>query len=233
MPADVDMNQTIDPATVRPLGERIRYTFTAPARIADDFRRDTRWLDVLVISTAVAILSVYLLPQEFFLEQMEDAVDRRGRPVEITSSPAEIARWGRYLGMLTALVSHPLFALALAGILTLLFTVLAGGTTSFRQHLAITSHAFLVTALGALLAPLLHAATGDPAARFSPGLLLPQADTFPVLFLDGLDLFSLWMLCLAGYWAGHLAPRVGPARGIAALVGLYLALNALTAALVS
>ncbi len=224
------MNSQLD--SVRPLPERIIATFAAPRRLLPDFREGTRWLDVLIIATVIAILSVYLLPESFFVEQMRDAVTRRGEPVDITSPPAEIARWGRYLGMLTALVSHPLFALALAGLLTLVVTILGGGDTDFRDHLSISSHAFLIPSLGALLAIPLQMVTGNPEARFTPGLLLGDSPSFLAVFLQGLDAFSIWMLVVVALWVGELNPRIGFARMAAILLGMYLVLNAATAALV-
>jgi hypothetical protein len=221
------------PESVRPLSERIIATFVAPRRLLPDFRGGTRWLDVLVISTAIAVLSVYLLPESFFVEQMRDAVTRRGEPVDITSSPAEIARWGRYLGMLTALISHPLFALALAGVLTLLFTVLGRAQTDFRDHLSITSHAFLIPALGSLLAIPLQLLTGNPEARFTPALFLPDPSSVPLLVVSGLDLFTIWMLVVIAIWVGELNSRIGAGRVAAILLGLYLVLNVITAVLVS
>jgi len=218
--------------TTRPLIHRMVATFVAPRRLLPDFRDGTRWLDVLIVSTAVAILSVYLLPESFFVEQMQDAVTRRGQPVDITSSPAEIARWGRYLGMLTALASHPLFALGLAGVLTLLFTIVGSATTSFRDHLSLTSHAFLIPALGSLLAVPLQHLTGDPAAQFNPGLFMPSPDSLPLLVISGLDLFTIWMLVVIAIWLGGLNRHLGAARAAAVLLGLYLALNVITAALI-
>ncbi|CAN5813397.1 hypothetical protein BH23GEM6_BH23GEM6_17900 [soil metagenome] len=217
----------------RPLTHRITATFIAPRRLLADFRAGTRWLDVLVISTAVAILSVYLLPEAFFVEQMRDAVTRRGDPVDITSSPAEIARWGRYLGMLTALVSHPLFALGLAGLLTLLFTVLGGATTSFHDHLSLTSHAFLIPAVGSLLALPLQYLTGNATAQFSPALFLTSTDSLPLLVISGLDLFTVWMLVVIAIWLGGLNENLSTIRAAAVLLGLYLTLNVITAALIT
>jgi hypothetical protein len=219
--------------TTRPLLRRMADTFLAPAAMLDDFRRGAPWGDVLVVSTAVAILSVYFLPEQFFVEQMSDAVNRRGQPVDITSPPGEIARWGRYLGMLTALVSHPLFALALAAVVTLVFTVLAGATTQYRDHLSMTSHAFLIPALGSLLAIPLQYLTGNPDAQFNPGLILPPATSLPLIVIAGLDLFTIWMLTLISFWVGNLNPRIGFGRSAAVLLGLYLIVNIVTGALVS
>lgn len=218
---------------VRPLADRIMATFVAPRRLVPDFREGTRWLDVLVVSTVVAVISVYLLPEAFFVEQMRDAVSRRGEPVEITSSPGEIARWGRYLGMLTALVSHPLFAIGLAGLITLLFTILAGARTGFRDHLSLTSHAFLIPALGTLLTLPLRYITGRSDAQFTPGLFLPDSGSLGLLILNGVDLFSIWMLLVIALWVGELNPRIGTGRGAATLLGVYLVLNLITALLVT
>src|SRR5690606_6418418 len=117
---------------------RVRHTFLAPSKLAADLRHAAPWLDVLLVSTAVALLSVALMPDEVFTESMSSPVTRRGEPVEITSSPEAVARWGRGMGMLATIATHPLIAFTLAGILTLLFSVLGRGRASFQEYLALS-----------------------------------------------------------------------------------------------
>jgi hypothetical protein len=214
-----------------PLTRRIVATLIAPRSLVPAFRAGTPWVDALIVSTAVAMLAVYFLPEGFFVEQMSDAVNRRGDPVDITSTPAEIARWGRYLGMLTALATYPLFAIGLAGLLSLVVRMLGDQGTTFRDHLALASHAFLILALGSLLAIVLQRITGDPDAFFTPALFLPDSESLPVRILAGIDLFTVWMLSVVSIWLGALNPRHGATRFALILLGLYLALNVATALL--
>src|SRR5690606_32464700 len=122
------------------LASRVRDTFIAPGRLARELRHAAPWIDVLLLSTAVAALSVLAVPDEIFVEQMQEAVTRRGEPVEITSGPADIARWGRAIAMLSTIATHPIVIFTIAGLLTLLFGVLGKGTARLREYLSLTAH---------------------------------------------------------------------------------------------
>lgn len=157
---------------------------------------------------------------------MQDPTNRLGRPVEVTSPPAEIARYGRLLAAFSALAAHPLIAFALAGVCALLFTVLAGGRATYRQYLALASHALVVFSLGMLLAAPLRALTGNPEAGWNLGLVAPGLGDAGVLgrALSALDLFTVWTLTILAVGAAVLN-RFRPAlRTVVPLLGLYFAL---------
>lgn len=209
-----------------PLSERIAATFTSPARLAELIRRRPRWVDVLIISTGVAVIAAAMLPPDTFLEASRDAVSRRGTPVEITSPPDEIVRWGRYLAMLSAAVGHPLIAFALAGVLTLVFSVMVAGRNSFVEHLSLASHALLVAAAGTVVGLLLGLVAGPEHAHPSLGLLVPFMDPGAPLreFLSLISPFTIWMLIVMSVGVGRLDPRRPTAATTAVLVGAYLVL---------
>lgn len=214
------------PASDAPLTARIATTFTSPRRLAEAVRQRPRWVDVLLISTAVAIAAVALMPPEPFLEAAQNAVDRRGTPVEITSSPEEIVRWGRYLGMMSALVGHPMIAFALAGVLTLVFTVVTRGSIRFIEHLSLVSHALLILALGDLLAIAVRAATGGSGDQLSlaPVGDLFAADSLPREVLTLINPFHLWMLVVLAIGIATLDARRARGSSLAILIGGYVAL---------
>ena len=207
------------------LMHRVRDTLIAPGRLADRVRADAPWLDALLISTLVAILAVAAMPDEVFTASMEDPVTRRGEPVEITSDPSVIARWGRWMGMLAIVGTHPLTVITLAGILTLLFSLIGRGQAGFREYISLASHAMLIPALGTLLALLLRFAGGlvtgtSIAAFYSP-------DDAPNLFvaaLTAIDPFVVWMLIALGAMVHGLEPRHSRAGAASVLVGGYLLL---------
>lgn len=224
---------TADDSTAEapPLARRILLVFTAPSRLFASLGSRPPWVDVLAISTAIAVVAVLALPPEFFVEQTVGAVDRRGRPVEITSDPREIVRYGRYLGMMAAGASHPMIAFALAGVLTLLFTIIAGSRTPFIAHLSIASHALLIPAAGTLLAlivQLLGGGTGFQATldQFGAGRL---GNGVAAAMVGSLNLFTLWMLGVVAAGVAALDPRRSWAGATAVLVGLYLLLAGLVA----
>lgn len=219
--------------TPRPLPARALDTFVSPVRLFRRFGDWTPWFGVLAISTAVAMLAAATQPPEVFLDQMEEPVNRRGAPVEITSPPADIVRYGRMLATFSALVGHPMIAVALAGALTLIFTVLGGGGVPFIRYLALVSHALLIPALGAILVVTAHAVTGAPvdsglgSLAAAAGLQGGAAE-----FLRGIDPFHLWMLVVVAIGVATLEGRRSRGQALAILLGVYLAANLATIALV-
>lgn len=214
------------PRAAAPLATRMAATFTSPARLAGLIRAHPRWLDVLIISTGVAIIAAAMLPAETFLEASREAVTRRGEPVDITSPPEDVVRWGRYLAMLSAAVGHPLIAFALAGLLSLAFTVAVDGRNTYVEHLALASHALLITALGTLVGLALGYLVGPEHAHPSLGLLVPFLERGSAIreLLSLISPFTVWMLTVVALGVVRLDPRRSSAASLAILVGGYLAL---------
>lgn len=221
------------PPTPRPLPARVLDTFVSPVRLFRRFGDWTPWFGVLAISTAVAMVAAATQPPDVFLDQMEDPVNRRGAPVEITSPPEDIVRWGRMLATFSALVGHPLIAVALAGGLTLIFTVLGGGRVPFIRYLALVSHALLIPALGTILVVAARTITGAPvdsglgSLAAGGGLQGGAAE-----FVRGIDPFHLWMLAVIAVGVAMLDGRRSRGQALAILLGIYLAANLATIALV-
>ena len=208
------------------LWTRVAQTFVSPARLFSGFHDASPWLGVLAISTLAAMIAATLLPAEHFLARMDDPVNRLGTPVEVTSPPGEIARWGRYLQVLGALVMYPMIAFALAGLLTLVFTVVGRGRASFRQYLAVASHALLIPALGVIVGIGMRIATADAGAEPTVARLLSFAGPAVTgnAFLASLNVFSLWMLVVLGVAVAVLDGRPSWIRPAVALLGIYMLL---------
>lgn len=171
---------------------------------------------------------VFVIPEADFVTQMEGATTRRGDPVTITSEPAEIARYGRYLLMMSAAVFQPIAAFALAGVLALIFTVLAGGRAGYAQYLAITAHALLIIAAGRVLSLPFVVARDDPGFAFSLALLAPFMTEGRALaiILRGIEIFTLWALAFCALGVSIVNPRRSWASAGVILVGGYVALLA-------
>lgn len=204
-----------------PAKVRIRDTFLAPRRLAGELAGSTPWLGVLLLSTAIAALAVFTAPDDVFLEPMRSAVTRRGAPVEITSDPDVIVRWGRAMGMLAAIATHPIIAFVLAGVLTIVFSILGRGRGSFLEYLSLSSHGLLIPALGTLLllavtAVSRMAGAGDPFIRLRPD---GGGGDALVSTLVSFDPFVAWMLVVLGIGVSHFDQR----RSAVATTGILLA----------
>jgi hypothetical protein len=216
-----------------PIGTRIRDTFLAPSRLADDLEGSVPWLDVLLISTAIAIIAVLSVPDEVFLDPMRAAVSRRGEPVEITSDPAVVVQWGRAMGMLATLATHPMIAFILAGLLTGVFSILGRGRGTYIDYLSVSSHALLIPALGTLIALLVRLATGTFGGTDPFGTLVSPdaAQSFVTAALVSVDPFIVWMLIVVGVATSRIDGRRSPRRVSLTLLSGYLAFLLVTTAL--
>ena len=211
------------PEQIRPtLLERARDTFFAPGRLFASLSADAPFAGVLALATVIAMAAVASEPAEFYLAQMEDPVNRRGAPVEITSPPGQVVLWGRLMAMFSAAVGHPLLALAGAGVLTLLFRGIGRGEGDFRRYLVIASHGLLITSAGMFAAVLLRAITSNPDALPTIGTVLGLSDAAPAgRILHSLNLFTLWMLAVVGAGVAAVERNVTRTAATALLWGIY------------
>ena len=206
-----------------PLAERVRDTFLAPGRLFSSFGQDPPWVGALGVATIVAAIALAAEPAQFYLDQMEDPVNRRGAPVELTSPPEQIVLWGRAMAILSALVGHPILAFAVAGMLALVFRIIRGGEGSYRQYLAVASHTLIIASVGLLAANLLRGITGNAALLPAPGGLLGLAETGVVGgILHGVNLFTVWMLIAVSAGVSAIERNVTTGRAATLLLGAYL-----------
>jgi hypothetical protein len=134
-----------------------------------------------------------------------------------------LSRWGVGYGALTALVSGPAAALALAGAIFAGFTAVRGPVASYQQVLAVVAHAGVILVLRHLVAaPVNYAreSMGSPAAliRFFPGL---DEASGAARFLGLVDVFVVWWLVVLAIGLGILyRQRTRPIVGL--LIGVYM-----------
>lgn len=206
-----------------PLPQRIRDTFLRPAALFASLRSHPHWADVLGIATLVAAIAMAAEPAEFYLQQMEDPVTRRGTPVELDSPPSQIVLWGRVMAVFNAVVAHPFLAFAGAGLLMLIFRVMRRGEGSFVQYLSVASHALLITSLGMITTVLLRIVSGNPAMMPTVGALTGLSTQSAVgSVLHGINLFTVWMLVVMGIGVTALEPRSERSGAVGLLIAIYL-----------
>ncbi|HEV2131083.1 MAG TPA: YIP1 family protein [Longimicrobiaceae bacterium] len=221
-------------AAPRSLGHRVVATFLAPRALFEEIRESAPWAGPLAISVAVGILVLLLLPDEVFVAQAQEAarLSRKGE-VTLTSDPGTIAFFERVRIATGMLVVRPILAFLMAGLLALVFSGLLRGRGEYRQYLSVTTHALLITALGTLAALPLQIVRGDAHARLSLALLAPALEpgSLAQRVLQALDPFTLWMMLIAALGVSVVNGSRSPARAAVVLIGGYLAVVLVLAAL--
>jgi hypothetical protein len=213
------------------LGKRVVDTFFSPIALFRRLGPNAPFADVLVISAVLTAVLVLLMPRDLMVAQLEAALRNQpqGGPTPDVDTMVMI---GRILGVVSQLVLGPLIALGVAGVCTLLFGMLMGGGARFRQHLAVVSHAGLVTPLGLAVTMAFMLLGDNPTAQLSLALLVPglEAESFAFRLLNGMTVFMLWWVALIGVGASAVNRRVSPYTGVGVVFAAYLAIAVLVAA---
>lgn len=178
-------------STLPPLPRRLLSVFFSPGVLVEQLAREPRWLGALLASAAVIGISVSLIPVEVFMEVNRQAALERG--AEFPEMGESAMRAMRVVIPLGAVVSTLIFSMLLAGIYTIVFAFVLGDEGTFRQYLAVLSHAYFIPALFGLLVTPLRISTGDP--QFTLNLasffaFLPDGYLYNVLRV--FDLTQIW-----------------------------------------
>lgn len=226
------MNETTE--TVRPMGllARIVGVITAPRATFENIVAAPRPLGVLFI-TAVLIGIAGTLPQMLNenliraqVEMQSRIAERFGQP-PLTAEKFEeaVVRAKRFapLGMAGAVVWLTIVTLVFTAVYWVIFNAILGGTATFKQVLAINSHAHVITAIGAIAAAPIQYAQGtlSIAGPFTLAPLvsfLPDGNTVKSLFAST-SVFLLWGIVVTAIGLAVLYRR--KARNIA--IGLFIA----------
>ena len=94
------------------------------------------------------------------------------------------------------LVFSPVFTVAIAGILFLVFNVLMGGDRTFKQLFTVFVHSGVISTLGAVFTGPLNYFRGAVTSATNLAVLLPMVDpkSFAGRVLAMTDLFWIWSL---------------------------------------
>jgi hypothetical protein len=207
-----------------PLPRRALDTFVAPGRLFEYFREDTPWVGPLLIAIVVGLAVMLVIPSELFVEQARQSVGRAGPQGGQMPDPEQIATFARIGGAAGAAIATPVMAFALAGILSLVFTVLGGGSAGYMQYLAVTTHSMLITTVGGLITLPVQILQGDLQARLSFALFAPFLDADFVIYrvLQGLEVFTIWALVVVALGVAVVNRRFSWAATAGILVGFYV-----------
>lgn len=180
-------------------------------------------ITVLMASAQFAFLST-TLGQDLALEQQVRSMEAFGMTVsdEMYSQLQTRTQYAKYTSGASLLVFVPLINAIVAGILLVVFTMLLGGSGTFRQVNAIVAHAGVIPLLQQFFGlPLTYASGEISGANLGVFVPMLEENSLPVLFLGSLDLFLIWWCISLAIGIGVLyRRRTGPiATG---LITLYV-----------
>jgi hypothetical protein len=230
-PVTGETQQEADPGS---LPRRILDTYLSPIALFSRFGTRPPWVDVLMVSAVLTALLTLLIPRELLEQQMREAMAQRPPPAGAPAPDVEtMVTFGRVFAAAGQVVMHPLAALLAAGLCTLVFGMLMGGGGTFRRHLAVVSHAALVTPLGFAITLFFIIQSGNVTTQLSLALLVPglEAESFAFRVLNAHGVFTLWWLALIGVGASVVNRGVSALTGVAVVFGINLAFVAASAAL--
>lgn len=216
------------------LPRRVVDTFFSPIALFQRFGSRPPWLDVVILSIALGVVTMLLVPRDLLLASMEEAMRRQGGNAP-PMDPEQMVGMQRTIGIAGAVIGTGIFLVLLAGLMTLVFSVVMGGRATFRQYVGVVAHAGLVSAVGQLATlPLfiqkgVMSPTGLSLGALAGGM---DPDSFVFQFLNFLNVFTLWQVVLMGLGAATLNRRIGAGTAVGVLLAVYAFIAAVIAAVV-
>jgi hypothetical protein len=212
---------------------RVMDTFFSPIMLFRRFGARPPWVDVMLLSVVLAVGAMALIPGEVWVSTMEEAMRQSGQEVPPNMDPASMARMQQVIGMVGGAVFSWVFLAIQAGVMVLLFSVMLGGSATFRQYVGVVAHASLIGAVGSLAALPITLQTGVMSTGITLGALAGgmDPDSFVYQFLNAWNVFLVWQLVVTGLGASVLNRRIGAGTAVGVLLGLYAVVAVIIAVL--
>ena len=217
-------NTTVSTGAAAPrmgLLARVLGVITSPRATFESIAAHPAWFGMLLF----AIVAMAALLAGFFFTTVGQNAWLETVTVGASDQQYEtMLRVSKFLGYIMigyCVVFIPIATVIIAGILYGVFNAM-GGESTFKQVMAVVTHAMSVTILGQLFAIPLNYARGKMASATSLGVLLPMIDekSFLGRLLGAVDLFLIWWVLVLAIGLGVLYRR--RTQPIAtALLGVY------------
>jgi hypothetical protein len=176
---------------VPPLPNRLLQVFFSPGELFAALKENPVWFGAMAVCAVLLGVAMALIPTELWVEMSRANLIEAGQ--QVPSSIESTGPFIRISSIVAAVIVSPIMMFILAGIMTFVFTFLFGGEGSYKQFLAVVTHASVISSLGALLLVPLKLAQGDPALTLSIGTFFSFLGAgYWMNVLKMLDLFALW-----------------------------------------
>jgi Yip1 domain len=235
-----DIAAAPQPAAVdKSLAARLVGVIFSPGDTFHGIAARPRWLGALLAVLFVAAAANFILlstevGQQAQFDQQVQSTEAWGH----TPTAAELDQMEsmlpvmRYIALGFILVVVPVVTFALAGVLFGVFNAGLGGEASFKQVLAIVTHAGAISIIATLFTTPLNYARESLSSATNLGVFLPFLDegSLPARFLGMIDLLLVWWVVVLGIGLAVLYKRrASPV--VLSLLGTYVAIAAIIAAI--
>lgn len=196
---------------------RLLKVFFSPGELFAALRQKPVWVGAMLAAAVVVGLAMAVIPSDLWMEVARNQMIESGQevPPGFESSGPIV----KVFSVLGGVIGTPIMMFVLAGIITLVFTFLAGGEGRYKQYLSMVAHASIISAVGALITVPLKLAAGDPSITLSLGTFfsfLEEGYLFRVLKM--LDLFALWSYVVMAIGV----TKIDPKRSMGFALGFFL-----------
>ena len=211
---------------------RLISLFMAPRALFEELERRPSWLVPTLVFLAITVGFVLVLWDPVIVPEQLTRLEEAGNDQAVEMMTGPVGKWisvgAAALGSFASVFLYALGVFLVGGFLL-------GGSLSYRQALAIVSHASLVAVPAVLLRlPLAFVSktsqiTLGPGAFFPPSAAEGFGATFLAYFLTSFDLFTLWQTALVALGTAVIGrlPMGRAALGIWALFLFFAVLMAL------
>lgn len=215
------------------LPRRVMDTFFSPVALFSRFGTRPPWWDVMLVSVILGAIGFALIPLDVWVNTMEEAMRQRGQEIPAGMEPEAMAGVQRIFGLVFGGIIFPWILLAaVSGVMVLLFSVILGGSATFRQYIGVVAHASLIGAVGQLVSLPIIIKTGAMA-----GITLGAVaggmdhDSFIYQFLNAWNVFLVWQVVVISLGASALNRRISVGTAVGVGLGIYAAVALLIAAI--
>jgi len=139
--------------------------------------------------------------KQAWLDQQVDAVETwTGQPMsdDQYAQQEKMSEYAGIMGAVQMIVSVPLMALIIGGVLYAIFNALMGGSATFKQVMAVVAHSQIISALAFLVSTPINYVKQSMTGATNLAVLFPMLDesSFVARLLGMLDLFAIWWVAV-------------------------------------
>ncbi len=185
---------------------RLSWVFVSPGRLVTGLVENPLWVGALLASGLIVALSAGLIPIEMILEANRAAALERGADFPEMGEGAQ--QFMRVFVPAVSVLSIVVFTFIFAGLYTVVFAFVLGDEGSYKQYLAVVSHAWFIPALFALLLVPLKISANDAQLTLDLGLFMPfLPDGYLQNLFRFLDLTQIWSVLVIAQGAHAIDRR--------------------------